>query len=351
MKNILFLFDLSVYSVQILSLLLTFFLFLKLRSKSLKYYCIILLVTLLDNVTNSVRDFVTLSISPPKIVYVCINYSASLLLTIWFFYSARLVHEVTKSAMTKKRYILIFIASLYPVYYSVSDYICYGVLKWIPSKEAFSYCTVSTYILNGYYFFIFLYASFILYRNKNTITDKKAKQIIQTGLLFFILLVPAFVVDLTSVLHGFYLYVLLLMIWNILNIIYLWKNYYSQKTENKMDSAAENLPLKIGTITVKDDGGYIFIKYDDIVTVRASNKKTVLRTVNRAYVTDYSLSELDGKSSEKLIRVHRNTVINPGKIKKIEKYFAGTFAVIMENDEIVEMSRRVSSEFRKKYLQ
>ena len=360
MKSIIFLFDLTVYSVQIISLILTFFIFLKFRNRAVKYYSIILLATLLDNIANSVRDFLNIAVAPEKIILIVINYFSSILLMLWFYYSASLVHDITKKEITRKRFVFILLVSFYPVFYVVSDLVFYGLLKFTPSTEFFSFCEISTLLLRGYYLFIFLYTSIILFQYRKNISEEKTKLIARTGLIFSVLFIPAFIVDLSAVLNGFYLYLVLLLLWNLLNIVYLWKTVFSHKEtaisdakniENINAAAGSSDPLNNGTITIRDGESYIFVKFDEIITVKASNKRTVLKTINRSYTTDYTLSELDEKSSGKLLRVHRNTVINPLKIKKVEKYFAGTFAVIMENDEIVEMSRRISSQFRKNYLQ
>lgn len=359
MKNIIFLFDLTVYSVQIASLILTLFLLLKRRNKPVRYYFIVLSVTLLDNITNAVRDFLNIAVAPEKIILILINYFSSILLMLWFFYSAYLVHHITGKVISRKRFFFILIVSLYPVFYVVSDVVFYGLLKFTPSTEFFSFCEISTMLLRGYYLFIFFYTSLILFLYRKNITDEKMKYISRNALIFSLLFIPAFIIDFSSILNGFYLYLLLILCWNIYNIIYLWKNefskneatVYSSTSEDTGTTAQSAAPLGNGVITIREGESYIFVKYDEIITVKASNKRTVLKTINRSYTTDYTLSELDEKSNGKLLRVHRNTVINPNRIKKVEKYFSGTFAVIMENDEIVEMSRRISSVFRKNYLQ
>lgn len=360
MKNIVFLFDIIVYSIQIISLVLTFFVFLKFRNKALRYYSIILSVTLLDNIVNSVKDFLNITIILEKIVLILINYFSSALLMIWFLYSAYMVHEVTGKKISRNRRIFILTVSLYPIFYVVSDVVFYGLLKFTPSTEFFSFCELSTLLLRIYYIFIFLYTSLILFQYRKDISDEKIKTAAETGMIFSLLFIPAFLVDLSSVLKEFHLYLALLLVWNLMNIVYLWKKVFSQDEviasgiENTGDlnsASTGNNILKNDILTIRDDEGYIFIRFDDIVTARASNKRTVLKTKESSHSTDYTLKELEEKSGGKLIRVHRNTVINPGKIKKVEKYSAGTFAVIMENDEVVEMSRRISAQFRKTFLQ
>lgn len=358
MKNIIFLFDLTVYSVQIISLILTLFLYFSRRSKHVKYYLIILFITLLDNIANALRDFLNIAVGPEKIVLILINYFTSILLMLWFFYSAYLVHHITEKAISRKRLICIITVSLYPIFYVVSDVVFYGLLKFTPSTEFFSFCEISTLLLRGYYLFIFMYTSVILFLYRKNIKSDRLKSISFVGMIFSMLFIPAFIIDFTAVLNGFYLYLLLVLCWNIYNIAYLWKTEFSKKKPDAPKTNCNELaksskpadPFAHNAITVRDGESYLFIKFDEIITAKALNKKTIIKTTSRAFSTDYTLSELEEKSGGKLLRVHRNTLITQSRIKKVEKYFSGTFAIIMENDEVVEMSRRISAEFRKNFL-
>ncbi len=361
MKNIIFLFNIIVYSVQIASLILTFFILLKFRNKTFKYYFFILLVTLLDNIANSLMQFLNLTIIPGKPVLIAINYFCSFLLTTWFFFSALLVHNITGKKISQTRLAFIVLISIYPVFYVLSDVLFYGILGFSPSTEFFSFCVISTLLIKGYYIFIFLYMTVILFLYRKNISDDRMGRIAFSGMIFSFLFIPAFLVDLSCKLNGFYFYSVLILVWNLMNILYLWKNIFSlpngyyEKTakDSTKDPKTPPIPgtmIKNNMLTVKDEESYIFLKFEDIITVKASNKKTQIKTANHLYTTDCTLGELERKSSGKLLRAHRNTLVNPAKVKKVEKYFSGTFAVIMENDEIVEMSRRVSSEFRKNFL-
>ncbi len=359
MKSIIFLFDLTVYSVQIISLALTFITFLKNRNRTFKFYIIVLLVTLLDNIANSVRDFLVITVVPEKIVFILISYFNSILLMLWFLYSAFLVHGLTNEKISTRRLIFIITVSVYPVFYVVTDVLFYGILKFQPSEEPFSFCVITTQLLNIFCVFIFLYSSMVLLQNRKKIADKNTRFIATTGMVFSMLFIPAFIIDLSHVLNGFNIYFVLLLAWNIMNMAYQWRHVYSRqvKQETKEAGSGSNNQADIaqqlinGIISVKNDESYLFLKFEDIITARAVNKRTVLKTVGSSYVTDYTLAELEEKSCGKLIRVHRNSLINPGRIRQVEKYFSGTYAAVMENSDIVEMSRRVSSSFRKTYLQ
>lgn len=367
MKNLVFLFDITVYSIQIIALILTILLFLRLRSKGIKYYLIVLAVTLLDSIANTLRDYLVIININEKIIFILINYFSAVLLMLWFLYSAFLIHWITGKKISKIRMALIVSVSIYPILYVAADVIFYGLLGFQPETEFWSFCNISTLLLRGFYFFIFIYTAAVLFIYRRGITGDPLKKYAKGGALFSILFMAAFAIDLTSVIKGFYLTYLVLMVWNILSIKYTWKSIIPSGGEEHMQmpgrlkTPAEETPappsvfsaderIKNDIITVRHDESYIFIKFGDIITVKTSGKKSIMKTVSGSYSTDYSLSDLEGKSCGRLLRVHRNSLINPSRIKKVEKYFSGSYVVIMENNEIVEMSRRLSSVFRNNYL-
>ncbi len=367
MKNLIFLFDITVYSIQVIALILTVILFLKLRTKGIKYYLVVLAVTLLDSIANSLRDYLLIININSKIIFIIINYFSAVLLMLWFLCSAFLAHWITGKNISRIRMTLVVSVSIYPLFYVVTDVVFYGLLGFLPETEFWSFCNISTLLLRGFYFFIFMYTAAVLYACRSGIAGDQLKKYAKGGALFSILFMMAFAADLTSVIKGFYLTYLVLMAWNILSIKYTWKSIIPSTVEEHLQmpvgitSSGEVVPaphsasasddkIKNDIITVRHDESYLFIKFVDIITVKASGKKSIMKTVKGSYSTDYTLSDLEGKSGGRLLRVHRNSLINPSRIKKVEKYFSGSYVVIMENDEIVEMSRRLSSVFRNNYL-
>jgi hypothetical protein len=122
---------------------------------------------------------------------------------------------------------------------------------------------------------------------------------------------------------------------------------YSAVKEKSAKPAAQEHP---NTIPVRDADGFTLLKIEQIIHVKAVNKKTVITFKTGTRHSDWTLGEIEERSGGKLVRLHRNALGNPNFIRRVEKYFGGKYAAVFDNGDAIEISRRISSEIRKNFL-
>lgn len=106
----------------------------------------------------------------------------------------------------------------------------------------------------------------------------------------------------------------------------------------------ERIPVwKDNRIILLDPADIIFI-------VTTEGKKTIFKTINGEYETNYSIGEIEEKlPAGQFFRPHRSYLINLNYIKEIEPWFHNTFQLVMakyENEKIP-VSRNQTKEFKK----
>lgn len=96
------------------------------------------------------------------------------------------------------------------------------------------------------------------------------------------------------------------------------------------------------TIKVKVDEQFRDIESDDVISVKIKDNKAILKTLDDSFLTEFTLAEIISECSGNLLLVNRDTLINPGKIKTVQKYFGSTSSFIMDNDETISMNKNFS---------
>jgi two-component system, LytTR family, response regulator len=119
--------------------------------------------------------------------------------------------------------------------------------------------------------------------------------------------------------------------------------------EKKLKTFIENYGDSVPkTISIPSASGYIFLKTDDILYIKADGSYTHIYTSNEKPITvsknlKYFENVLDGYSH--FIRVHRSYLINLQQMKKFDKQNRGE--IIMNNETIIDLARDRREEFFK----
>ncbi|MEO0340562.1 MAG: LytTR family DNA-binding domain-containing protein [Bacteroidota bacterium] len=88
------------------------------------------------------------------------------------------------------------------------------------------------------------------------------------------------------------------------------------------------------------------IPVDQIILIKAEGNYARLITKETSYLSSYGITKLEKKMSpQQFIRVHRSTLININCIKEVYSYPAN-FEVIMNNQEVVRVSRSYLDKIR-----
>jgi two-component system LytT family response regulator len=126
------------------------------------------------------------------------------------------------------------------------------------------------------------------------------------------------------------------------------------ENKNNLDALrplAESLLMEKQTyperILVQSSKKLITIAVADIIRVEAYGDYSKLITSSEVYLSNFGISVLEEKlSPEIFMRVHRSSIINIHCIKEIEKY-ASSYEVIMQNGEVVRVSRGYMNSLKK----
>ena len=93
-------------------------------------------------------------------------------------------------------------------------------------------------------------------------------------------------------------------------------------------------------LRVKSKGGFIFLKYEELVWVEAAGNYLNLHCTDRVYRIREPLSEfnqrLDGTA---FVRIHRSIIVNTGYIRELRSWGMGDYVIVLKNAKELPVSR------------
>ncbi|SDH47879.1 LytR/AlgR family response regulator transcription factor [Chitinophaga filiformis] len=87
----------------------------------------------------------------------------------------------------------------------------------------------------------------------------------------------------------------------------------------------------ISTIPVKKGDKIQLVHVGDIVFFEAKEKYVSVHTRDEEKLIEYSLSYLEDRLPPEFLRVHRSFIVNKLNIREIQKYFKGTYILVMND--------------------
>jgi two-component system response regulator AlgR len=79
--------------------------------------------------------------------------------------------------------------------------------------------------------------------------------------------------------------------------------------EPRLEQLAQSLGAARTQLSVSERGRLVLVPVDEIVYLRAELKYVTIRTVAREYLTEESLTALEGEFGERFVRIHRNALV------------------------------------------
>lgn len=125
-----------------------------------------------------------------------------------------------------------------------------------------------------------------------------------------------------------------------------------QKIGRHLQSASGSAPDDAdGFLAIQDRGRAERVPLGEVLYLKAELKYITVRTAQRSYVLDGSLSELEEKYRQQFLRIHRNALVARRAIRSLEKHFdeeeGEGWAVRLQGlDELLMVSRRQLSAVR-----
>lgn len=94
-------------------------------------------------------------------------------------------------------------------------------------------------------------------------------------------------------------------------------------------------------IMIKERGGVVFIKTEDIDFVEAAGDYVVLYVGKKKHMTRESMTKMAVKlGSKDFVRIHRSTIVNLERVKELKPYFHGDYLVYLKDGRELKLSRR-----------
>lgn len=79
--------------------------------------------------------------------------------------------------------------------------------------------------------------------------------------------------------------------------------------EPRLEDLAKSLGAARTQISVSERGRLVLVPLEDVVYLRAELKYVTIRTVEREYLTEESLTALETEFGERFVRIHRNALV------------------------------------------
>ena len=114
-----------------------------------------------------------------------------------------------------------------------------------------------------------------------------------------------------------------------------------QQSKHKISEPAVFDDIENNYICCRLRSGLDLIALNRIVYIQSINKCTVIYHLRGRSITEQSLKAFEGRFGERLLRVHRNTLVNKAYLSSLRQGRNGVYLAVLRNDEeTIEVSRR-----------
>lgn len=135
---------------------------------------------------------------------------------------------------------------------------------------------------------------------------------------------------------------------------YLMKPFSQERLSQALQRSRSRMERKEKTETaglaVKQDENYFLVRFDRIVYLSSSGKRTVIHTIKGDYVTGKLLGDIEQKLPQKtFLRVHKSYVINLRRLSHIQHMARGDYIAYMDDgeDSQVPVSRNHAAQLKR----
>jgi len=120
-----------------------------------------------------------------------------------------------------------------------------------------------------------------------------------------------------------------------------------------LKSVGEPEPRADDRILIKSSGEIFFLKADEIDWIEAEGDYMKFHVGGRSHLMRETMARLESRlDAKKFIRIHRSTIVNIDRLRKLSPSFAGEYAVILHDGTKLKLSRgyheRIASLLRQK---
>ncbi len=107
-----------------------------------------------------------------------------------------------------------------------------------------------------------------------------------------------------------------------------------------LKSAGEPEPSASERILIKSSGEIFFLKADEIDWIEAEGDYMKFHVGGRSHLMRETMARLEARlDAQKFIRIHRSTIVNIDRLRKLSPSFAGEYTVILHDGTKLKLSR------------
>ncbi|EGW36400.1 LytTR family DNA-binding domain-containing protein [Desulfosporosinus sp. OT] len=105
---------------------------------------------------------------------------------------------------------------------------------------------------------------------------------------------------------------------------------------------------KEGKLKIEENGKILLVPFGEILYATIEERSVRVVTRERSYLTNYTLTELEGLLTSSFLRVHKSYLAHLDQIHSIIPWFNNTYNLIMNNKSEIPVSRTYVKEFRER---
>ena len=123
------------------------------------------------------------------------------------------------------------------------------------------------------------------------------------------------------------------------------------KESNKQPTPKEDMS-KVNKLVVNEDDKFIFLGFDNIYYIEASDKECLIHTKDKTYTSKLKLSKLEELlPNKKFFKIHRSYLVNLDKISELEAWFSGSYVIKLEGiSDTLPLSRNNLKAFKELFI-
>lgn len=103
-----------------------------------------------------------------------------------------------------------------------------------------------------------------------------------------------------------------------------------------------------GKLKIEEDGKIFLVPFGDIIYATIEERSVRVVSRERSYLTNYTLTELEGLLKSPFLRVHKSYLAHLDQIHSIIPWFNNTYNLIMSNKSEIPVSRTYVKVFRER---
>jgi Response regulator of the LytR/AlgR family len=105
---------------------------------------------------------------------------------------------------------------------------------------------------------------------------------------------------------------------------------------------------RAGKLKIEENGKILLIPFGEILYATIEDRSVRIVTRERSYLTNYTLTELEGLLNSSFLRVHKSYLASIDQIQSIVPWFNNTYNLIMKDNSEIPVSRTYVKLFRER---